>query len=92
VSEENHASFARPETVYSAISGNVFLVKSGKAIVTGDPTDGDNPLYPRTAIGLDEREETLFMAVVDGKQASYSMGVTLEEFAEFQRVGSAAHG
>jgi exopolysaccharide biosynthesis protein len=79
VSKDGHPTFARPETIYNAISGDCFLVKKSQNIATPDPVE---PLNARTAIGLDQSEQTLSLAVLDGKQPGYSEGATLPEFAD----------
>lgn len=38
--------------------------------------------HPRSAVGLDERRETLFLVVVDGRQPRYSQGAELGELAK----------
>ena len=39
--------------------------------------------HPRTAIGYSQDEQVLFMIVVDGRQPGYSVGMSLQELAEF---------
>ena len=81
VSEDGRPSFSPPaDAPYNAISGSAFLLRDGK-IVTATKTI-EPPLYPRAAVGLDESGSTLILAVLDGKQPSYSLGATLPEFAE----------
>ncbi len=42
--------------------------------------------HPRTAIGYSQNAEVLFLIVVDGRQPGYSVGMSLEELAEFMRT------
>ncbi|MEW6754321.1 MAG: phosphodiester glycosidase family protein [Candidatus Latescibacterota bacterium] len=41
--------------------------------------------HPRTAVGHSERGEVVFLVTVDGRQPGYSVGMSLEELAEFMR-------
>ncbi|MBU1098233.1 MAG: phosphodiester glycosidase family protein [Bacteroidetes bacterium] len=41
---------------------------------------------PRTAIGYDKEKTKLFIAVIDGRQPNYSMGMSLVELAEFMHA------
>lgn len=79
ISKDHRASFTRPESIYHAIAGNGFLLQQAKSAVGSNPAD---TLYPRTAVGLDQSESTLYLAVIDGKQPGYSEGVLLTEFAD----------
>jgi exopolysaccharide biosynthesis protein len=45
--------------------------------------------HPRTAVGLDERSETLLLVVVDGRQPRYSQGAEMDELAKIL-IGSGA--
>ncbi len=40
---------------------------------------------PRTAIGYNKTRTKLFVAVVDGRQENYSMGMSIKELAEFMK-------
>ena len=68
------------EAVKMAVSGGAILLENGEipekftANITGS--------NPRTAIGLSEDGETLYLITVDGRQAS-SIGMTQKELAEF---------
>lgn len=45
--------------------------------------------HPRTAVGFDPVSGSLWIVVVDGRQAPYSMGMTLPELADlFARLGA----
>ena len=60
----------------SAISGNELLIDKG--VVRPEP-GGD--IQPRTAVGISKNSKNLILVVVDGRQAGYSQGATLEELA-----------
>jgi len=42
--------------------------------------------HPRTAIGYSQNGQILFMVAVDGRQPGYSVGMSLQELAEFMRT------
>lgn len=42
--------------------------------------------HPRTAVGYTQNADVLFLVVVDGRQPGYSVGMTLEELAQFMRT------
>lgn len=42
--------------------------------------------HPRTAIGYSQNEQVLFLVAVDGRQPGYSVGMSLQELAEFMRL------
>ena len=77
--------------VEGAIGGRTLLVSSGQAQMTFDAADPTEPFRaaPRTAVGLDLSGRTLYLAVVDGDQAS-SAGMTAEDLANFL-VGAGAY-
>ena len=66
------------DAVWNAISGDQWLVKEGKTVAKPDRFGA----YPRAAVALNQRADTLILAAVDGKQPGYSEGVTLFELAE----------
>ncbi|MEM7184068.1 MAG: phosphodiester glycosidase family protein [Spirochaetota bacterium] len=80
----------RPKTISQAISGQRLLLKDGKVnpILLGkDPHFSQ--IHPRTAIGLNQNNNTLFLLVADGRQPNYSMGLTGMEIVYFlQKYGA----
>lgn len=66
------------DKVKMAVSGGTLLVKDGEIAEFTHNIAGSNP---RTAIGLSEDGETVFLITIDGRQVS-SIGVTQTEFAE----------
>ncbi|CAM3267044.1 phosphodiester glycosidase family protein [Filibacter tadaridae] len=60
------------------------LVKNGKVDLGIDVTsDRARERAPRTAIAIDKTGTKVFMVTVDGRQAPYSKGMALKEFAEY---------
>ena len=84
----NKARFNTPDgKIYNAISGTQMLLERG---LEAEGLDSDPE--PRTAIGLDRRGRTLILVVVDGRQAGYSEGATLNELAEILKEHGAYYG
>ncbi|MEN8173309.1 MAG: phosphodiester glycosidase family protein [Chloroflexota bacterium] len=77
-SRTNQARFNTPiGGSYNVISGNLMLVKNGKAL----RNLGTSP-SPRTAVALDRANRHLILVVVDGRQPGYSEGISLSTLAE----------
>jgi hypothetical protein len=74
-----------------AIGGFPLLLSGGARV--GDLEVSDRPgfaaeRHPRTAVGLDRDGDLLWIAVVDGRQAGHSMGMTLPELTTlFEALG-----
>ncbi len=64
------------------VAGLPRLLEAGRRLPASKP---DDPVHPRTAIGLDARARTLFIVVVDGRQEGYSMGMSVAELAEYMK-------
>ena len=78
ISNRNRASLHNPiGRMESAISGNQLLLDKGVV----RPAPGGE-VQPRTAIGISKTGKKLILVVVDGRQAGYSQGATLEELAQ----------
>jgi hypothetical protein len=75
-------SFERPATIYSAISGGCMLVERGAPTPDCALRKLNDQRHPRTAVGLSADRETMWLLVVDGRQARYSKGATLAELAD----------
>ncbi|MEL6816749.1 MAG: phosphodiester glycosidase family protein [Cyanobacteria bacterium J06598_3] len=67
-----------PENTVHGLAGDRIFIKNGKMVADANR----DQLFPRTAIALDAAKETMWLAVVDGRQKGYSEGVTLAELAE----------
>jgi len=81
LSKDNQPTLQRPaEGIYNAISGNLFLVRAGKADVY--PRPDSNLPEPRTAIGFDKAGSKLILILVDGRQPNFSEGMDVDELAE----------
>lgn len=63
-------------TLYNAVTGDPRLIRNGKIVV-----EPGGKRHPRTAIGL-AKGKKLLLAVVDGRQPSYSVGMTTAELAK----------
>ncbi|HXG55382.1 MAG TPA: phosphodiester glycosidase family protein [Vicinamibacterales bacterium] len=66
--------------VVHAVGGGHWLVRNGLAASPQDPGFAD-VTHPRSAIGV-TADRRVIMAVVDGRQPGYSIGVTLPELAQ----------
>lgn len=66
------------------LKGGVIQAGFSTQICAGSvTTQGDCTRDPRTAIGLSKDRTKLFLAVVDGRQPSISVGMTTRELAQF---------
>ncbi|MEM7332161.1 MAG: phosphodiester glycosidase family protein [Chloroflexota bacterium] len=76
-----------PEGTAQGIAGNVLVVNNGNAInARNSRFPGRANAFrpePRTAVGLSEDGRTMWLVVVDGRQPSYSVGMTMDELGEF---------
>ncbi len=76
-----------PEQTTQGIAGNVVIINDGT------PLNARNSRFPgranafrpepRTAVGLSEDGQTMWLVVVDGRQGNYSQGMTIDELAQF---------
>ena len=67
-----------PDQTQYALSGDAILVENGRSRVNHQTIP-----YPRTAVGIDQTGQKVWIVVVDGKQWLYSEGVTTQELADF---------
>jgi hypothetical protein len=82
ISKDNRVSFTRPDgELYNVIAGNLMIVRGGAYDSTIRPDPYIEQAHPRTAVALSQDERTLLIVMVDGRQPSYSEGVTLPELA-----------
>ncbi len=80
INKNNEVSFNQPSSaIYNAISGDRMLVEKGKRVQNLE----SQAVEPRTAVGLNQNGRWLFLVVIDGRQAGYSLGATLPELADF---------
>ena len=63
--------------VYTAVAGSAIIVQNGQDISASSPNEGDpaDP-NPRTVVGLSADGRYLYLAVIDGRVAGYSLGTT----------------
>ncbi|MDB6069676.1 MAG: hypothetical protein JWL81_847 [Verrucomicrobiales bacterium] len=72
--------------IQEAVCGFHIILSGGKTVAT------DLALHPRTAAGLSADGRTMWLLVVDGRQAGYSEGCTTVEMAEWFRDMGAVSG
>ena len=72
-----------PADARQVISGNVFLIRSGKKV-----QPSSQAIHPRTVVGLDQKHQRLVLLVVDGRQPAVSIGMSYSQLAdEMLRLG-----
>lgn len=76
-----------PACLTAAIGGTPRLIRDGKISIESE-VEQNHPdfaptRHPRTAIGFNERNTRMYFVVVDGRQPGYSVGMSLQELAEF---------
>ncbi len=83
INKDNQASIDNPiGSIYNALSGKPELLENGRRLRRlGNNSSEFYQPQPRTAVGIDEDNNTLILIVVDGRQPNYSEGMTLEELA-----------
>jgi hypothetical protein len=85
ISADNKASFGQPiGSVYNAVSGLFMIIQNGK-IRDDVYSPFHNDLYtqqPRTAYAIDKDATHLLLFNIDGRQPSYSEGVTIAELID----------
>lgn len=75
----------------AVVGGYPELLDRGRRV--GDLLVSENPNFagtrhPRTAVGVEPARDVLWLVVVDGRQAGYSLGMTLPELANlFEALG-----
>jgi hypothetical protein len=82
ITSDNQVTFTEPDSdVQTAISGKPMVVVNGQANLPSEYNAYLEKRHPRTAIAVDESGATLLLFVVDGRQPSYSRGVSMRELA-----------
>lgn len=75
----------REDKIQTLIGGFPFLVNNKRNLISGDP-EAVSDFYirrsARTAVGVADSTQKLFIVCVDGNQAGYSAGMTLSELAD----------
>ncbi|MBL7961810.1 phosphodiester glycosidase family protein [bacterium] len=76
----------REDKIRTAIGGFPFLVNNKKNLIADNP-DATSDFYikrsARTAVGIADSAQKLFIVCVDGNQTNYSSGMTLNELADW---------
>ncbi len=75
-----HFGHQQDDKPREATTGFQLILSKGKLTV-GE----GGPRHPRTAIGSDEKGETLWLVVVDGRQRGYSEGMNMQELASLMK-------
>ena len=73
--------------IWNAVAGDQWLVRDGAIVAEADSFG----IYPRAAAAMNETGNLLILAVVDGKQPHFSMGMTLPELGAFLKARGAHH-
>jgi hypothetical protein len=78
------------EDLWLVVPGFRLLLDDRRIVVPADVADSDfGGVNPRTAVGVDREGRTLWIVVVDGRQAGVSEGITLVELAcLFESLGA----
>lgn len=74
-------NYVPPSWMFNAASGGPRLVRDGQISI--ENTSGLPSAYvlnPRTALGISQDRRKIFLATVDGRQSTYSQGMTGVEF------------
>jgi hypothetical protein len=73
-----------------AISGGPRILRDGEVSIEVEQERLSRSFadkrHPRTAVGYSQDERVLFLIAVDGRQPGYSVGMSLQELAEFMRT------
>ena len=64
-----------------AVSGKQLIVEGGRKTAAVSATEQARLAHPRTAAALDRAGRTLLLFAIDGRQAGYSQGATLDDLA-----------
>lgn len=78
IRDRDDANYSAFDQVEEAVSGPFLLVKNGANVIGA----GNNDLMPRNSVGL-KADGTVVLFLVDGRQGSYSVGMTLNDQANF---------
>jgi hypothetical protein len=83
ITPDHRVSFNEPpDEIANAISGNGMLLFAGERMYVEGAEAYLYERHPRAAIGVDQQERILLIVLVDGRQPSYSDGVTLPEMGQ----------
>ena len=81
-----------PETrrIKELIGGGPAMIRNGLVAVPGGSFSTDR--HPRTAVGFSQDSTMLYLFVVDGRQAGFSVGMSLYELADYMMEWGVYHG
>jgi hypothetical protein len=75
--------------VYNAAGGFAFVLQNGTNVVNASTATASTTPDPRTAVGLSQNDQYMYLVAVDGRQTGYSEGVTLSELSNLMHdIGS----
>ncbi|MFM7770111.1 MAG: phosphodiester glycosidase family protein, partial [Bacteroidota bacterium] len=74
-----------PGGIVNVIWGRFDLMRNGELNISRYD-DTQTSRYPRTVIGMDEIGERVFLLVVDGRNPSYSRGLTMEQCGKYLQL------
>ena len=79
---------AMRQSIRDAVGGRPILVMDSTIVrdVNTEGNDGFRGLNPRTALGIDRTGRRVWLAVIDGRQPGYSMGMTTAQTGELLRA------
>lgn len=69
------------QSIQEALGGRVWLIKDGI-----DVMQTSNALEPRTCIGVSKEQDKVYMMAVDGRNATYSNGMTYTELGKCMKA------
>lgn len=81
-----------PETrrIRELVGGGPSMIHNGSVTVPAGSFSSDR--HPRTTVGFTQDSTTLFLFVVDGRQAGFSIGMSLFELADYMLEWGVCHG
>lgn len=71
--------------VYNAAGGFAFVLQNGTNVVNSGTATASTTPDPRTAVGLSQNDQFMYLVAVDGRQPGYSQGVTLAELGNLMK-------
>jgi len=69
------------DEIKEAVGGSARLVRDGVVV-----PQADTSIEPRTAIGISEEKDKVFIMVIDGRNFSYSNGMTFTELGQIMQA------
>ena len=73
--------------IRTAVAGSPIILKDGEVL-----PQKNKDIHPRTAVGISQDNRYVYLMTIDGRQATYSMGATFEQTAEWLKKFGAYQG